>query len=100
MYSLEYIELGGMSFSTDTDPMFINFLVEANKSKRRVFIRYKEGFEDFSGYHSKDGLTTYCYVGHSTGNIKIPLKLHRYNSHGGSVLATSKKYVIAWGYKL
>ncbi len=96
----KYKEIDGMFFSKDTDETFARFIVCAHLNKRRIFIRHNDGWEDFSGYHSKDGLTTFCYVGRSTGMIKIPLVISSKRSLGGCAMITSRQAVKTYGYNI
>lgn len=95
-----YIQYGEFYFSDDTAPEFMHFINEAYKMRCRVIVEYKEGWEDFSGYHGGNGLKHSFYVGRSTGSIKIPLMISRRDSSGGPALLTCSKAIKRWKFKL
>lgn len=95
----EYKQIGDLYFTLDTDESFARFINEAYHNNKRIFVEFKEGWEDFSGYHGGNGLRHSFKVGRSTGDIKIPLVIYRRDSWGGGALLTCKDAVKTWGYK-
>ena len=89
----EYVQNGEFYFTADTDPQLMAFINRAYKSKSRIVIEYKEGWEDFSGYHGGNGLKHSMYIGKSTGTKPIPLKISRSDSMGGYSLTTCQKSI-------
>ena len=96
---INYFECDGVWFTKDTDLKFAKFCVEAIKNRRRVRINYKNGFEDFSGYHGGDGLHHTMYIGKSTGTKPIALHICNNRSLGGEALLTCEKAIESYGYK-
>ena len=84
MNNNKYIKDGAFYFYKDTKGWIRDFINEAYNRGCRIRVTYKKGFEDFTGYHSKDGLSRSFKIGRSTGEIKIPLEIIKSNSRGGS----------------
>ena len=78
----------GTSYRPDTKQNIIDICEQAIYRRQRVKIKYKDGFEDFTGY-TRDGLNVTMYIGRSTGNIKIPLHIPSRRSTGGAELSTN-----------
>ncbi len=84
----QYIQTeSGTCYHTETPEHIINTIEKAIKTRKRVHVTYKDGFEDFTGY-TKDGLNVSMYIGRSTGTIKIPLHICSSRSIGGPALST------------
>lgn len=94
-----HYELGGLWFTNDTRRKFAEFIAEAYKGKYRIEVTYKEGWENFSGYHGGNGLIHSFRVGRSTGIYKIPLMLSSSRSIGGEVLLSSKESIHSYRIK-
>ena len=90
---------GQFYFDDETQPEFMDFINDAYNNQRRIVVEFKEGWENFSGYHGGNGLKHSFYVGRSTGPIHIPLVIYRKDSLGGDALITCKKAVKKWYYK-
>lgn len=82
----KYKIVNGTSYHENTPDSIIEKLEYARINRRRVTLRYKKGYEDYTGY-TKDGLTVHMYIGRSTGSIKIPLHIASTRSHGGPALS-------------
>lgn len=91
--TVNYIQNGQFYFTDDTDPQLMDFINKAYNNKSRVVIEYKEGWEDFSGYHGGNGLIHSMYIGKSTGIKPIPLVISRRDSIGGCGLMTCQKSI-------
>lgn len=78
----------GTCYYSDTPDLVIDICEQAIRNRSRVKIRYKPGYEDFTGY-TKDGLNVTMYIGRSTGQIKIPLHICNSRSRGGTALSTN-----------
>lgn len=76
----------GIEFHKDTPEHICQTILRAIRERRRVKIKYKEGFEDFTGY-TKDGLNVSMWIGRSTGTVKVPLHIPRRDSIGGPALS-------------
>lgn len=87
-------EYRGFWFTNDTtDRRLKDFIADAYENGWRLLIVYKEGWEDFSGYHGGDGRHHTMYIGKSTGKYKIPLEIPNRRSRGGQALLTSDKAI-------
>lgn len=75
-------------YHIDTPNEIINTIERAIYGKYRVKIKYKDGFEDFTGY-TKDGLNVSMYIGKSNGSVKIPLHIPNKRSYSGGGLSTN-----------
>lgn len=74
-----------MDFS-DLDNRFDSYY----KSKERVEVEWKPGFEDYSGYGLKtDGKKARFYVGKSTGWKPVYLQIYSRRSFGGVAILSS-----------
>lgn len=81
----EYKIYNGTSYDTRTPEHIIHVIDQAIQTRKRVVLKYKEGYEDFTGY-TKDGLTVHMYIGRSCGSVKIPLHIVSTRSSGGAGL--------------
>ena len=77
----------GFEISDDANINIIDKLIVANIKNQRVKITYKKGFGEWGGY-SKIFEEIFCYVGRSTGDIKLLLDIRSKRSHGGCALLT------------
>ena len=94
-----YKQYGNFHFTNDTtDEAFMKFINNAYKLNRRVKITYKDGWQDFSGYHGGDGLQHSMYIGRTGGSIKIPIVLNTKNSMGGYALITCDRAIDKYEY--
>ena len=78
-----------IEFSDGTENSIKNILYKAYVNGDKIKIKYKQGYEDFTGYHDKTGLIHYCYIGCSTGKRPILLEIFSKRSIGGPGLLTS-----------
>lgn len=76
-------EPGGTSYDTRTARGIIEVLERARKATRRM--RLKIFYGDIRTGEAW-GDVERCYIGRSTGSVKIPLVIYRRNSTGGSGL--------------
>lgn len=83
----KYTIVNETHYHLNTPRDIIDKLEYARINRRRVTLKYKEGYEDFTGY-TKDGLKVHMWIGRSTGNIKIPLHIASTRSRGGAALCT------------
>ena len=88
-----YREYKGFWLSEDTEVSVADTLIEAYQSKKRVLIVYKEGWENFTGYHGGDGLHHHIYIGKSTGSKPIMLHIVSKRSCGGGILITTSRAI-------
>lgn len=96
-----YKKYGDFYFTKDTtDEKFMQFINDAYNFKRRVKIVYKDGWQDFSGYHGGDGLHHSMYIGRTGGDIQIPIILNTKNSMGGYALLTCDEAIYKYEYVL
>jgi len=82
-----YPDINGLYFCHKTKESICRVLFNACMDGYRVKIKYKDGYEDYTGY-TKDGLTHFIYVGRSNGKYKIPLSICRRDSMCGSSILT------------
>lgn len=82
-----FVSPSGTYYGIETKQEVISLIEFAISTRCRVKIKYKDGYNDFTGY-TKDGLNVRMNIGRSCGPVKVPLHLPRKHSIGGCMLST------------